>query len=289
MKKKLTLQHPHPTIVFRQIESHHWTFGFPRVTPEADRLLDEGIDCMNDGDLKRAIAFFRYLVSELPEHIDAFHHLAIAQDRLQQDMAALETWQKAFYLGRNAFPDHFTPKRDRIEWQFESNRPFLRACHGLGFKHLQLCQVEAALAVFEDLLRFNPRDNQGIRGLIVDCYFRLNRPADVLKLCNRFRGDGMEQILYGRALAFVQLGRLPDAEKALRRALAFLPLVGHELIKKKHRRPKAFREGYIHYGGSTQAYSYWQEQGIHWKNTPGALELLRKCAEAASQRAPESD
>jgi tetratricopeptide (TPR) repeat protein len=156
------------------------------------------------------------------------------------------------------------------------NRPFLRAYHGLALEILERGEVEQALEVFLRLLAWNPNDNKGIRSLAVDCYFRLGKPEGALEICERFPGDGMEALLYGRPLALVQLGEVERARAALAEAVEYLPLVARELVKKWHRRPKDMRPNRITLGGEDQAYLYWKEQGRYWEETPGALDLLRE-------------
>jgi hypothetical protein len=120
----------------------------------------------------------------------------------------------------------------------------------------------------------NPNDNQGIRALLIDCYFRLGQPARVLTVCGRYRGDIMEEVLYGRPLALLQLQREDESRIALVKAIEIFPLVGMELVNKTHRRPKNLNPRYVTMGGRDQAYFYWQQNGQYWQQTPGALELV---------------
>jgi len=86
----------------------------------------------------------------------------------------------------------------------------------------------------------------------------------------------MEDLLYGKVLALYQLQHTEEAANALQEAIEFLPLVAKELTKKQHRRPRNMMAGYVTHGGADQAYSYWQEQGQHWKNTAGAIDFVKE-------------
>jgi len=156
------------------------------------------------------------------------------------------------------------------------NRPFLRACHGLGFELRERGEVEGALALFMMLLDWNPSDNQGARDLVVCCHFLLDQPQGVLALCERYPEDGMESLLYGRPLALIQLGETRMARKALELAVENLPLVAQELVKDRHSAPKGFDPDRYTLWSPEQAYHYWLEQGHHWRRTQGALELVRE-------------
>jgi len=164
-----------------------------------------------------------------------------------------------------------------LPWPIIDNRPFLRAYHALGLEYLERGEVEQALEIFNTILALNPGDNQGVRALVVDCNLRLNRPGDVLAVCNEYSGDGMEQVVYGRVLALYQLGRKAEAERALRQAIEQLPLVAKELVKERHTPPKGLRPDTMTYGGADQAYYYWTEQGYFWETTPEAIDLVRDC------------
>lgn len=137
--------------------------------------------------------------------------------------------------------------------------------------------MERALAIFNNILDMNPNDNQGVRALAIDCYFRLRRPLDALGICDRYPDDGMGQVLYGCALALYQLERKEEAEKSMLEAIAFLPLVAGELVKERHKKPKDTLPGYVTLGGIDQAYFYWLDRGERWENTPEAIDFLRDC------------
>ena len=129
------------------------------------------------------------------------------------------------------------------------------------------------------LLALNLGDNQGIRALITECCFSLNSPEEVLKVCDKYPEDGMAEILYGRPLALFQLGKKEEAEKAMKEAIRFLPLVAKELIKTKHKKPKSVIPGCITWGGADEAHEYWKMSGKYWKNTEGAIDFVKECLE----------
>ena len=86
----------------------------------------------------------------------------------------------------------------------------------------------------------------------------------------------MPETLYGRALALFKLGRRREATIALKEAIEYLPLVGKELLKTRHRWPKTAWPGVITVGGADEAYDYWERWEQFWKEDPEALEWLRE-------------
>ena len=95
--------------------------------------------------------------------------------------------------------------------------------------------------------------------------------------CRKYRDDGAPEILYSEALALVRLGRNEEARTALEHCVAELPLVGRELLKKRHRKPKSQIEGYISSGRRRPGrITIGKEFGKYWSETESALELLRQ-------------
>lgn len=103
-----------------------------------------------------------------------------------------------------------------------------------------------------------------------------------LDLCDRFRNDGLEQLIYGRPLALFQLNRVAEAAGAFRRAQKFYPRIAEDLTKITHVRPEGWQEDRITLGGADLAYAYWKEFSKFWRKTPGALPFARSIAREAS-------
>ncbi|MCI0605266.1 hypothetical protein L0156_19950 [bacterium] len=186
-------------------------------------------------------------------------------------------WSDIVRDAMSLFPEDFYFGCDRLQWVFLENRPFLRAYHALGLCYLDNGETDKAFVHFMNMLDLNPNDNQGIRDLAVDCCFRLKRPKDALRICNRYKGDVMEGIVYGRPLALFQLGKRQLAATAMSFAIRTYPLIARELVKTKSVKPRNLRETQITLGGADQAYLYRQRNYAHWKNTPGSLDQLRWC------------
>lgn len=276
-------QQPAGVIVVRQSGDHGWVFGYPRISDEVDAELENAIDCMRC-DPAAAKRILRRLIRDYPEHLDAYYHLALTWYHQGNLARAAAVWEAGTELALKFFPPGFSMKRARLEWGMLSNRPFLRLYHGYGLSLMRTGQIEPALEVFSNIVRLNPNDNQGARGLVVECSFALKRPKAVLALCNRYPSDAMEHLVYGLPLALFQLGRLPRAATAMRRALNLFPRIGEALLRSSHRPPKDLDEQRIRMGGADQAYLYWRDQGRSWRETPGALEFLRSALEKIAIR-----
>ena len=256
------------------VSKTEWEFEFPRLDGRVDDVLYSAIDTLEAGDRNEAAKEFELLIEGFPEFLDAYHHLAMAYDEMGKHDQALGLWQAAAEIGKNAFPASFKRGRQRLPWANLENRQFLRVYHAWGLELLNARITDGALEVFTEMLSMNPNDNQGIRALAIDCYFRLGKPEKVVSLCKRYRGDTMEQVLYGRPLALFQLRKIEDAKAALEIAINCLPNVASELLKKTHRPPAGLNPQYVTVGGADQAFYYWKDHGQYWKMTEGALEFV---------------
>lgn len=253
-----------------------WEFIYPRLTLTIYDVFEDAIESWRVGDLEYAEDRYRQLLSDYPEFIDVYHHLAMLLDESEREEEALALWQHAVKLGLEPLPEEVLSGSGTLPWSFLDNRPFLRTYHGWSLKILERGEVDQALEAFLKLLAWNPNDNQGIRSLAVDCYFRLGQPQGALEICERFPEDGMEGVLYGRPLALYKLGEIGRARAAVALAVYNLPLVAQELVKQRHQKPKGLSLDRVTLWSPEQAYLYWKEQGRFWEETSGALDLLRE-------------
>ncbi|MBT9160979.1 MAG: hypothetical protein DDT26_02276 [Dehalococcoidia bacterium] len=231
------------TLVLRQIAENEWEFEYARLTRrEWDRFYDI-LDLWNSGcrgSISKSERGYRQLLSDYPEFIDVYHHLAILLDETGRPQEAFHLWEKAVNLGLSCFPQNFSMGQDRLPWAFLDNRPFLRAYKAFGLALMEQDKVKNTLTIFTNILSLNPNDNQGVRSLAINCNFILERPWEVLGISQQYPEDIMSEVIYGRVLALYQLGLKAEAKTALGEAVEYLPLVAKELIKKRHTRPKEF-------------------------------------------------
>jgi len=259
-----------------KIGPNEWRFEYPPDSEQYDGKLDEAIELMYGEVDEQAEAILRDIIVQCPLYLDAYHHLAILLDEQGEEEEALRLWQQAVQLGESAFPEGFAEGDNRLEWDWLENRPFLRAYEGLALAYLERGDAETAARMFENLLTWNPNDNQGARALAITAYLAMGRPEKVLGVTRRYESDGIVDTLYGRALAHFQLGHREEAEAALQTAIEQYPLVAKELVKGWHKPPKGMKPDRVTVGGADEAYAYWQYVGRYWRETPGALEFVRE-------------
>lgn len=260
-----------------EMGKNNWSFEEDATfTLEILERFDQALDIWRAGHDEDAERMLHAVVAECPHHIDALHHLSLLYSGQGREREAYIYCQAAVGIGLHALPQKFSWKTARMEWAWLENRPFMRAYHNLGMWNLDNARLDEAIEIFRRLLSVNPNDNQGVRYLLPECWFEKNELSKILTLCRKYAEDGCPEILYSEALALARLERTKEALEALENCVAQLPLVGRELLKKRHPRPKSVLEGYISHGGADQAYYYWKSFGKYWSESESALELLRQ-------------
>ena len=259
-----------------RVAPHEWEFVYPNIYRELMEQFHEGCELYEEGEFDRAGKVFRAVLAEMPEHLDAIHHLAMVLSEQGLFAESRDLWEQTNRIGHKAFPQDFELGKDRLEWGWLENRPFLRCLHGLALARYYDGEIEEALKLFQELLSLNPNDNQGVRALATEALFKLKRFEAVLEVTEQYPDDVMPETLYGRALALFKLGRQQEAAKALQEAIDYLPLVAKELLKKKHRLPRTAMPDMVTMVGEDEAYYYWELWGQIWKEDPEALGWLAR-------------
>ena len=86
-------------------------------------------------------------------------------------------------------------------WGILETRPYMRARAGLAQCLWQLGRRKESVEHYQELLRLNPNDNQGIRYLLAACLLELGRDSELNELIERYDEDGSPFWMYLQALA----------------------------------------------------------------------------------------
>ena len=164
----------------------------------------------------------------------------------------------------------------KLEWGWLENRPALRLLARVI--ESQRGEAEELLLLEWLVLTLNPNDNQGLRERLVHAYAASGRAAEALAVCERYAGDMLGAMLYGRVLALFLLGRRDDAVAALAQAKERAPRIAKTLLAKTPRMPE-LQHGLMRVGGEDEAWYYRQDWRGVWE-TCGALDWLRQLSGA---------
>ena len=143
-------------------------------------------------------------------------------------------------LGKQAFEEyagHF--------WGILETRPYMRAREGLAQCLWEAGRREEAAEHYQEMLRLNPNDNQGVRYSLATLLLDMDRDEDLRRLLAEYEDDASAEWAYTRALlAFREGGESAQANKLLTQAMKVnkhVPayLLGHKQLP---RRPAAVHQ-----------------------------------------------
>ncbi len=245
-----------------------------RPLDEAQQLMYEAWESPSR---ERRVGLATQALAISPDCADAY--VILAQEGASSLAEATELYRKAVEageraLGKRAFKDdvgHF--------WGLLETRPYMRARAGLAQCLWEAGQRDEAIAHHRDLLRLNPRDNQGIRYVLAACLLDTGRDAELASLLEQHADDAGAAWAFTRALLAFRIGG--DSERSrtlLAEARAANPHVPAYLLGRK-KMPKRLPD-YIGFGDENEAIAYVGDNASGWQKTAGALDWL-----AAQERA----
>jgi tetratricopeptide (TPR) repeat protein len=166
---------------------------------EALRLVHEALEL--DPDCTDAQ---RLMVALLPTSVENRLHL------MREVVEKAERGMSKSFVQKNT--GHF--------WGMVSTRPYMRAKQHLGELLAETRDFEGAIATFEQMLKLNPKDNQGMRSPLLGLYLAANRPEAADHLMSLYEGeeDLDACFAWARVLERWLSGKVDDAKAALAKA-----------------------------------------------------------------------
>ncbi len=264
-------------VTLRGNDKDTWQFVYSESAEPIFRKFDRALDAMDAGLPVTATQQIQEIACEHPDFIDAYAHLGLFLMEEGEYKKAYIILDKGLANIQPILPKNFFAICPQLIWGILDNRPFLRCYANLGHCYLALNRMDLARDIFENLIMMNPNDNQGIRNLLIGCYFSKNEISTVLDLCNKYPKDILPATMYGKVLCLYQLGEIKAAEEQLRIAMGFAPKVAQELVRATHKKPKnCDKYPGIVIGSEEEAYEYWLTHGKYWKNAKGAINFLKQ-------------
>lgn len=234
-------------------------------------LVDRAWD-VYDRDNAEGVRLARQALDENPTETDAFVILALCSPCRAERVGLL---REAMRLGAIEHAAQLSEPDDHTFWGNIATRPYMRAVHNLIldlWKSRSDDDRREAVRLGEHLLHINPRDNQGIRFLLMEWLPILERWDALARLLHQFRDDYRTQTKYTRALLAYRMHE-DDADELLDEAMELNPHVP-ALIKGK--RPAEPMDASVTFRSLEEAASY--AHGAHpiWDKVPGARAWIAK-------------
>lgn len=243
------------------------------ATAKAQQVM---YDAWDDIDPRARVALAHKALSISPLCADAY--VLLAEEATQSAEEALEYYRKGVKAGEQALgPKGFKEYAGHF-WGFLETRPYMRARAGLAATLNLLGEAHSAISNYQDMLKLNPNDNQGIRYVLAESLMRIGDIEALKNLLKQYDEDGSALWLYTQALVAYRETEVGDA-KAEELAKRAWKANGHvPAVLSGTKKPKPSTSGYLTVGGEDEAAHYVEEWGFDWHTTPGAIDWLTKIA-----------
>ncbi len=138
----------------------------------------------------------------------------------------------------------------------------------------EMGKTDEAIAHYEEMLRLNPGDNQGLRYPLLGCYLELGDIAGAERIFTEYPDEGSAMFIWAQVLANLIAGEETAATKALAEARTANKHVEAYLIGSKKK--PATGPGYYSPGEPSEAIVCIHEIGSAWTMHPKAIDWLKR-------------
>lgn len=234
---------------------------------QAEKMLDEGLDLLEQGNEEEAGRYFFNSTEIDPTYADGYNHLANIVWRRRDWGQAESLYRKALSL---AEPEIKNLRRGAF-WGILESRPYMRALQGLGLTLWKQGRLEEAKDIFLKMLKLNVNDNQGVRYLIGPICHQVGDLNKAIQWYVQNLDD--PDNLYNYGLALIQQNKLEAAARTLISAIFENPYIPPLLLKDKL--PESDWWHGSNLAEPPYAEDYVREYGNWWEKEEFTLRLLR--------------
>ena len=228
---------------------------------------------------RKRVVLARRALDLWPDCADAYVVLAEAAVDPEE---ALDLYTLAVSAGeRGLGPEVFREAAGRF-WRVSRTRPYMRSRFGLGRQLWALGRREEAVAHYHELLRLNPKDNQGVRHVLLPALIRAGDDRGAEELLDRYEEKHFASWRYNRAL--LTFRRSGDGSVARRRLTASFDVNPYvpDLLLDPGLMPCEMPDHFSP-GNEEEAIVYASESAAAWAATPGALDWLARRLESKTK------
>ena len=237
-----------------------------RAREQAEETLQEGLELLDAGDEEAAGRSFFKSIEIDPTYADGYNHLGNIALRRADWKQAESLYQKALRLAEPEVKD--IPKGGF--WGILESRPYMRALHGLGLTAWKDGRINEAISIFEQMLKLNPNDNQGVRYLIGPLFHQKGETAEAFKWYRKNIDDPHN--IYNYGLALFQQKKTEQAIEILILAISSNPYVAPLLLGR--RLPSRNWWHGTSWAEPDCARDYVEDYGSWWERDGASLALL---------------
>lgn len=236
------------------------------------RAQDLVYDAWEEPTRNKAIALAKKALNLSADCADAY--TLLAEEAAKSLEEAQELYGKGLEAGERVLGAQFFKEEEGYFWGILKSRPYMRARFGLAWTLWKLGRKDEAMVHYQEMLRLNPNDNQGIRYIVLPVLIQ-NLCIDAAeKLYNKYDVDFSACWAYSKALLdFRKYGNCSTSTKSLNTAFSMNKHVPAYLLGRK-KMPIKLPEFEV-VGSDDEAVVYVFNGKESWEAIKGALEWLR--------------
>lgn len=241
-----------------------------RNDPKLDQAQDLMWTAFDTASRSKRIELARKALELSQDCADAYVVLAddLPSKSLKEKIDLLEQGVKA---GLRAIGTNTIKESDGWLWGTLEARPYLRARFSLALALHDDGQIEQAIAHYNEILKLNSHDNQGVRYVLIPLLVSLKRLKEATQILKKYSEDTGVWVCWSRTLLHLKQRRDSKvARKALVEAISqnhhvltylFDPSFDANLPSPEYYSP----------GTESEAYLYCKDWRFDWLQTEGAM------------------
>ena len=207
-----------------------------------------------------------------PNCVDALHILSVLGSESDEEL--IDHLRRTIERGKKGLGKKFFKENAGHFWGMIETRPYMRVLGELARLLNSTGKAEEAITHWEEMLRLNPGDNQGIRYPLLGAYLEIGSQSGANQIFADYPDEGSAMFAWAQVLANFLTGdekaatrSLSTARKANKHVEAFL--TGRKKLPKDP-------PGYYSPGEPSEAYVCVEEIGAAWKKHPEAMKWLKQ-------------
>jgi tetratricopeptide (TPR) repeat protein len=204
--------------------------SFPKesltIKEQAQDLIFEALEQPEDKGYQLALKALQMD----PDCIEAYEYLGALEPIPE---TAILYYKNGIEIGRRIFAKNYLKDSIGHFWMIHETRPFMRCLQAYADCFSDMGRFRDSVAVFEEMIKLNPNDNQGVRDQLLIYLIKINDFNKFRKYDNMYKDDSGACMSFNRVLfTFKTEGSSPNSNGLLNKAIKSNKYVIPKLIAK---------------------------------------------------------
>ncbi|SDH99527.1 tetratricopeptide repeat protein [Alteribacillus bidgolensis] len=189
----------------------------------------------------------------------------------------LECTRKAVETGRAVLGEDFINKEKGHFWLLTETRPFMRAMQQYA-SLLEFTDPKQAAQIYEEMLKLNPSDNQGIRYQLLSLYLLINEHDKASALIDEYPEESAFWLFHQAFIEYMNNGLSKEFEVKLHKAEKENPYIIDYIVDLERMPIEPFMVEAFSPGSPEEAAIYIEDAVFMWQDEDELMNYLKKRA-----------